>query len=208
MFFVSFFVQKMLNVLKNFKKSLSVGRKEETSMSKFTDEYNIMMNELQKLPNAFKGYNGSKEHIKLLDDCIERGKKVIIERGVLSENIVNQTFGIVKEMIITRHKAKKSIKYLEDCIASEKQYISTLQLENATIQAMKELAASYEAKKENMGVDELWESLIQEVSEKHKSISEPLDHNQLSHNIHHNQIKDAILLSLNTIEEETKKEGN
>lgn len=175
-------------------------------MSKFKDEYLLMMNELEKVVVAFKGYNGSKEHMKKLDDCLENGKKVIIGRQILSEDTIHKTFGIVREMIIKRQKAKSSIVYLEKCIAAEKQFITSLNLEKATIQAMKNIVSSYDEKvsDETLNEDDLWDGLINEVTQHNQTITKNLDHNELSHEIHASQIREALLLSLTTIEEKSK----
>lgn len=174
-----------------------------------------MMSQLKVLFVKMRNYNGSQEHMNVLNNCINKGKKLYSDRGILDEQHIQKSFGIVQEMIINRQKAVKQLEYLEKCIGKEKEFIASAELENQTIDAMLKIMELYNETTPDGDecTQDTWENLIGMEGNTMNEILRKLDHNELSYTIHKKQIKSAFLVITDCIQEhqntvKDSKKGN
>ena len=179
-------------------------------MNEYAKEYNCMLGDLRTVIKKFRGYNGSEEHKKVLDSCIENGKKIYTDRGIIAAQDVEKCFAIASEMVTSRPKIRKNIEYLQKCIDAEKSFYQSMELEEETLQAMMDVVQIFgnEVKEDGTCTDDGWEQIIQHMSMASQSLLGKLNANEVSRAIHHKIITEALQVPLSSIEERQKQGGN
>lgn len=172
-------------------------------MNTYAKEYLEMMSQLKVLFVKMRNYNGSQEHMAVLNNCINKGKKMYSDRGILNEQHIQRSFGIVQEMIINRQKTVKQLEYLEKCIEKEKEFVASEELELQTLDAMLKIMEIYCETTEDgaLCTEETWEKLVGMQANSSNDILKKLDHNELSYSIHKKPIMSAFLVSIDCIQE-------